>query len=904
MTFFPGNGTDTHNPWLNNFDWYFGNNTIQLFPNQVNWSHGFSNLNDTINMQHPYGGSMPTEFHYLRPNNVHPELRDFRWEDGWELLYMNLGYFPDMNAINNPLAGSYYANHNQSYDPVPSNIPYFAIYNRYRGLLRLIANVWYPVGSNYSNINVTLQFTGQSGEQNRLTGLLRHASTYDSGLSEKTNIKAIHAPRFHAPNFTQWIVADFQMAYDPCSCQSQGELEFVFTAFNTLDVDIIGRSVAIDVPIDNDNYTTRDFLNLSKINVDSYEPGTEIYQNMDRLALEFEKKQRKYLEDLEEYNQTTPFSLALQKFAVKQVANYLTGGLSGILISDSLLTWVTNDDWRDATSLEDLPIGIEPQMVKNKFADKAKGLIGDTFGFLSTEIFSPAPSKPTPPAVPVATLEESVYKGTITTIDTTYSSPLIVPGSLPNAYPSGTSLEPHRLPVYNEVLGQTALLETPEVEFYLNSDTASNILSYEDEGVPMGGGINCYVTKEFRSKVDFKLKFDEELKVALNNAIDFDYDQTKTYVQVNLKLGNDVDVNTQYLYGPEKFDYYTEIHPATNIYLDRKYVDSFRTKLEFNSKWILLADLNQVVFQLLYQEVFEFTGTSFSYYADDCDIHDPFGLSYFDYELEKLNIKLMHDMYFDQIGTSNKQVNTIQVHTYQLYDQSKGINHLEGDPSAWSEEPDAGVFDQYIPGVLSLGNETITTNHPLVHEVIGTEIFIKAQEVHITGSLQVQPGYTLVVQALEQIRQLPGAVFNPKIQMSIKQSFYNTPVFEYVDNTEVASFCNSTFYQANIDAAAISTRPGNQDQEATKELTKHLDERGYIDLFPNPARDLLNLHSSHKDMYVITIHDLSGRALYQKNLIEHSRTTQIDLSTINSGIYIVKVDCGAEVFTKKLIVAK
>ena len=88
--FFPGNGIDTYNPWLNGFDWYFGTNTIQLFPNQVNWAHGFSNLNDVINMQHPYGGSMPTEFQYLRPNNVNPSLRDFRWEDGWELLWMNM----------------------------------------------------------------------------------------------------------------------------------------------------------------------------------------------------------------------------------------------------------------------------------------------------------------------------------------------------------------------------------------------------------------------------------------------------------------------------------------------------------------------------------------------------------------------------------------------------------------------------------------------------------------------------------------------------------------------------------------------------------------------------------------------------------------------------------------------
>jgi len=192
--FFPSNGTDTYNPFLNSFEWYFNAPTIQLFPDEVNWIHFFSSFTNPVNMQHPYGGSMPTEFQYLRPDSVNPEFRDFRWEDGWELLYMNLGYFPDLNHTDDPAPGSYYANHNQSYDPIPSNIPYFVLYNRYRGLLRLFANVWYPVGSNFEDINVTLMFTEPSSLDEKVTGLLRHASAYDLPLSEKTSITAVHAP--------------------------------------------------------------------------------------------------------------------------------------------------------------------------------------------------------------------------------------------------------------------------------------------------------------------------------------------------------------------------------------------------------------------------------------------------------------------------------------------------------------------------------------------------------------------------------------------------------------------------------------------------------------------------------------------------------------------------------------
>jgi hypothetical protein len=621
--FYPGNGTDTQNPWLNQFDWYWGDTTIILYPNQVNWNHNFSSSNDFILMQHPYGGSMPTEFQYLRPDSVNPTLRDFRWEDGWELLYMNLGYFPDGNHINDPAIGSYYHNHGQLYDPLPSNIPYFVIYNRYRGLLRLFANVWYPVaGTNFTDINVTLGFTESSRFNSSLTGILRNASAYDIPLSETTRILSVHAPRFHAPNETQWIVADFQMAYDPCSCTSQGELEFVFTAFSSLDVDIIGRSISLEVPINDTTYTTRNFLNISDINSTEYVPGTEIYQNMDRMADIFEEKQRKYLEDLEEYNDYHPVAGAIYEYGFKQVKKFITGGLPDIIFSDSLLTWVENDDWRDATSLEELTPGVEPLLVKNKFAEKAKGVIAQAFNSLTLDIFEPAPSKPVPPTVPVATLEESVFKGTITATDTTYSSPLIVPGSLPGGYPSGTSLEPHRLPVYNEVLGQHALLETPDVTMFYEADTAINILSYEDEEIPLGGGVNCIVTKEFRSKVDFKLKIDEALQIALNNALDFDFEKTRTKVQVNLKLKNGLYVDGQVLYDPEDFDYYNVNQLGSNMYLDRQFVESFETNLEFNSEWIPLQDVNQMVFQLNYDEIFEFTGTSSSTTIDGCDLPD------------------------------------------------------------------------------------------------------------------------------------------------------------------------------------------------------------------------------------------------------------------------------------------
>lgn len=100
---------------------------------------------------------------------------------GWELLWMNMGYYPDGSSILNPTVGSYYANHNESYDPLPSDIPYFILYNRYRGLMRIIANVWYD-NANYQNVEVVLKFPGSTKNSGNLTGILRHASAIDLPL--------------------------------------------------------------------------------------------------------------------------------------------------------------------------------------------------------------------------------------------------------------------------------------------------------------------------------------------------------------------------------------------------------------------------------------------------------------------------------------------------------------------------------------------------------------------------------------------------------------------------------------------------------------------------------------------------------------------------------------------------
>jgi len=143
---YPGPSAYTENSFLNTaVNWYPPTSiTLDL---SDNWSEPFGSSGD-LNMTNPYGSDHAENHINQTPND--DTYKDFRWEDGWELLWINLGKHFNGDPLDDPSAGTYFATGNYDNDPsdpeitpeiAPSNIPYFVIYNRYRGTVRLFANV-------------------------------------------------------------------------------------------------------------------------------------------------------------------------------------------------------------------------------------------------------------------------------------------------------------------------------------------------------------------------------------------------------------------------------------------------------------------------------------------------------------------------------------------------------------------------------------------------------------------------------------------------------------------------------------------------------------------------------------------------------------------------------------------
>lgn len=72
-----------------------------------------------------------------------------------------------------------------------------------------------------------------------------------------------------------------------------------------------------------------------------------------------------------------------------------------------------------------------------------------------------------------------------------------------------------------------------------------------------------------------------------------------------------------------------------------------------------------------------------------------------------------------------------------------------------------------------------------------------------------------------------------------------------------------------------------------------------LELYPNPANDVVRISSNNNGQMTIAIHDITGKKVISTVL---SNTDQINVSDLTTGIYMVKVSQNGATSTKKLVV--
>ncbi len=72
-----------------------------------------------------------------------------------------------------------------------------------------------------------------------------------------------------------------------------------------------------------------------------------------------------------------------------------------------------------------------------------------------------------------------------------------------------------------------------------------------------------------------------------------------------------------------------------------------------------------------------------------------------------------------------------------------------------------------------------------------------------------------------------------------------------------------------------------------------------LSIYPNPAKDIINIKLNNYQNTSATLYDISGRLMFEKKL--NSDISSIDVSNLNNGMYLLKINAENKTITKRVI---
>lgn len=872
------------NQMLNSFDWAktsppnpqpgttFILNAIPLNPH-AGWQVPNYTSAGIFYMQSPF------EQGYLsKPGGSPLADFDFAWEDGWELMYMNTGYFPNGDVYHDPSQN----NNPMVADVTPlqhTKVPYIILYNRYTGKLRTFFNVYAELGS-FDNIKLDMGYLKedkQGSYPSVVSGIFRHGNGYDLPLDQQTATKAFSTNFVNGNNNIHWFMADAQLGYDPCVCNYASEFRFKLQGLDSTRISLYGRSISSEVPLQgaDGKPTYNNWLNMNTTDaaLGSDGSGALIYKSLDGMLSDYQTEAKKYEEELADYN-------SLGNKAMRDLMGLaktgLNSGVTGLVPTYILKDLSTNavriinqkfdkknyenaKQWyKDANSPDEAPTwsvansSTKPegqqayeQMITDakKYSNELSKNLKSGLGAMSNSLFTSLytePSKPVKPTMPTATLTEMKIEGSMYDLTNVDIGKLYTPGS----FKFDGTFSPTSYPIYNEPVGLFALLETPSVSVYSEiSDTSILTVGPSGHGPPQGS-----VTTREESNAVFYAKIKNSLKYRFNHSVDFDFDRTTVYTQI------------QVTYNPNRQDGNAILKESGNL----KVLHDLENKLVVASDWYPLDMTGETLLGIKLKN-FEEAAT---------EINDVSTLS-----LEKITYKIMVDMYFLSSGYGGSEKNSTQVFTYLLYDKDKSVDFIQ-EKGEWLNDPSSIL--KYRPGNVVLENEVIETTDDFVTEVVGTNIYVNAEEIELKGNISVASGYTAVLQAYWGIKSEPTTEIGNNIELAIKRDFYNFPETFEVGDTELSDYCQGTNkkYKAN----QVNQAKAKRTLETLREEEQEVDYS--FKVYPNPSSDILNVESNIEKSTVDLL-NIDGKVISSFDL-EGNRASH-NVSGISAGLYFVRL---------------
>ncbi len=288
------------------FSWYPGNQVT--IPKEQNWNSAFLRSGNDIIMPW-FFSNLNTEMEHLIFNpdpNIHflsDEEKDWHWEDGWELLYLNIGILPNGTTLDMKTDPNKYWD-TESEQPIANNSPYVVLYNRYTGLMRVFFSAWGDDANNWQNVTVSLEFPDANVVTETVSGIFRHAEGIDRPLNETTKVVKLKGARMQRINSAnEWFVAEFQLGYDVCQCEFSSSMFLKFRYTSNSEVNLNIRTIELEKGLADLNQDYWNFFqNMFKEDGSPAEAGNILYPTMRHLEIAYDDALTKYNNELEDYN--------------------------------------------------------------------------------------------------------------------------------------------------------------------------------------------------------------------------------------------------------------------------------------------------------------------------------------------------------------------------------------------------------------------------------------------------------------------------------------------------------------------------------------------------------------------------------------------------------------------------
>lgn len=236
------------------FDWRSANFNLNYSPN------GFL-IQTTI--PSPFNQTNNSEVDHLYLSN------DFKPIDGWELIHRDLGYedngTPKTDLVN----------------------PYLILYNKFTGILR----VFIAIGARENDYDAC-EFKLAFNTSNKKTALFAHSETIMEPVKTFSSDVVFSSVSRFLNEDKKWMVAEFRMAYDPCTCNNPSRLQLEALLTDSAKIVLSGSSLGkiTAAKIDNKSGSVDQFkfkTAVSKVGT-SVKSGQKTYKSIQGFISKFD----------------------------------------------------------------------------------------------------------------------------------------------------------------------------------------------------------------------------------------------------------------------------------------------------------------------------------------------------------------------------------------------------------------------------------------------------------------------------------------------------------------------------------------------------------------------------------------------------------------------------------------